>query len=64
MTGAHDQAVMNQELYRWLFTESYPHGVPPTLGEAAVDAKAAVGDGDTRRTWMLLGDPTMKLKVR
>ena len=33
-----------------------------TLGEATARAKAAVTDADIRRTWVLLGDPTMRLK--
>jgi hypothetical protein len=32
------------------------------LGEAILKAKHAVGDSDVRRSWILLGDPTMKLK--
>jgi hypothetical protein len=27
-------------------------------------AKGAIGVDDIRRTWILLGDPTMKLSVR
>jgi hypothetical protein len=64
MTDAGSQAVMNQELFRLLFIERDLHGTVLTLGEAAVRAKAAVSDGDVRRTWTLLGDPTMKLKIR
>jgi hypothetical protein len=55
---------MNQTLYRWLFTERAAPRLPLTLGEATVRAKAAVSDGDIRRTWMLLGDPTMRLTIR
>jgi hypothetical protein len=33
-----------------------------TLGEAVRRAKAATGDSDVRRTWILFGDPTTKLK--
>jgi hypothetical protein len=64
MTGADGQAVMNQELYRLLFAGSHPNGEPLTLGEAAAQAKAAVADVDIRRTWVLIGDPTMKLNIR
>jgi hypothetical protein len=64
MTEAGGQAIMNQELFRSLFTESDSNGAPLTLGEAARRAKGAVGDKDIRRTWNLLGDPTMKLRVR
>jgi Peptidase family C25 len=45
------QAVLNQELLKRLTRTS--------LGEAAVAAKAAIGDLDARRTWILFGDPTL-----
>ena len=53
------QAVMNQELYRLLFGPS-SRGL--TLGEMMRQAKGAVGDADIRRSWILLGDPTMRVK--
>ncbi|HKP87851.1 MAG TPA: C25 family cysteine peptidase [Blastocatellia bacterium] len=52
------QEAMNRELYRSLFTR----GQVIRLGEAILQAKAAVADTDIRRTWILLGDPAMKLK--
>ena len=33
-----------------------------TLGEAIVKAKSAVADTDVRRTFVLFGDPAMKIK--
>ncbi|MDA2911876.1 C25 family cysteine peptidase, partial [Nitrospiraceae bacterium AH_259_D15_M11_P09] len=33
-----------------------------TVGEAAAQAKAAVSDQDVRRSWILFGDPTTRLK--
>ncbi len=48
---------MNQELVRLLF-----QGSGLTLGEAMVRAKAAVSDPDVRRTWILFGDPALRLK--
>lgn len=51
------QAIANQALYRVLL-----NGEQLTLGEAAVKAKASVSDSDIRRTWILLGDPTTKLR--
>jgi peptidase C25-like protein len=33
-----------------------------TLGQAMVAAKASISDPDVRHTWVLLGDPTTKLK--
>jgi len=53
------QAVMNKEMIRLLF-----NGENLTLGEAAVRAKASTSDQDIRRTWILFGDPTTKLKSR
>ena len=57
MTLPDAQAVMNQEAYRQMFSSQ---GL--TIGEAVARAKAAVSNGDVRRTWILLGDPTMKLR--
>ena len=51
------QTIANQALYRALLS-----GEETTLGEAAVKSKAAVTDPDIRRTWILLGDPTTKLR--
>ena len=53
-----DQLVLNKQLYQLLFAS----GNGLTLGESMIRAKAAVTDGDIRRTWLLLGDPTMRLK--
>jgi hypothetical protein len=61
-TTASGQAVMNQEFIRQLFNGSGPKGKPLTLGEAAARAKAAVGDIDIRKSWILLGDPTMVIR--
>jgi Peptidase family C25 len=61
ITGPSGQSVMNQELFRWVFSERDSPGAPLRLGEAVVRAKAAVGDDDVRRTWILLGDPSMPL---
>ncbi|MEN3333049.1 MAG: trimeric autotransporter adhesin [Blastocatellia bacterium] len=57
MTLPDAQALMNQEAYRQMFGSQ---GL--TIGEAMTRAKAAVANGDVRRTWILLGDPTMKLR--
>jgi len=57
MTDAQTQTTMNQEFFRQLF------GNPTiTIGEAIKAAKAATDDNDVRRTWILFGDPTMKIK--
>lgn len=57
LTEPDGQAVMNKELIRLLFS-----GERLTLGEATAGAKAATGDQDVRKTWILFGDPTTRLK--
>jgi hypothetical protein len=57
MTEPGGQLMMNQELVRQLFS-----GEDGTIGEAAMKAKRAVSDKDIRRTWILFGDPTTRLK--
>jgi hypothetical protein len=49
--------MMNKEFVRLLFS-----GEGLTIGEAAMGAKAATSDQDVRRTWILFGDPSTKLK--
>jgi len=51
------QATMNRELFRILFAN-------PTisLGDAVRRAKAATSDLDLRRSWILFGDPSMRLR--
>ena len=61
-TGPNGQAVMNQEFIRQLFTETNAKGQPLTLGEAVARAKAATGDLAVRRSWILLGDPVMRIR--
>ena len=56
-TTADPQFEMNSQFYRLLFW-----GPPLRLGEAARAAKLATPDLDVRRTWILLGDPTMRLR--
>ena len=51
------QEALNQELYRLLFS-----GSAITVGEAAARAKQVVTDPDVRRSWILFGDPAMRLK--
>lgn len=51
-----EQGTLNQEFYRLLF------GGKLTVGEAAMKAKSAVKDKDVRRTWVVIGDPTTRLK--
>ena len=62
MTSPDAQAHINQQLYLSLFGGGSTKNQTFTLGEATMRAKAATGDADVRRTWVLLGDPTMRLK--
>jgi hypothetical protein len=57
LTEPAGQQTMDTELMRLLFS-----GRKPTIGEATTRAKAATGDLDVRRTWILLGDPTTRLE--
>jgi hypothetical protein len=57
MTEPDKQALMNKEMIRVLF-----NGQGLTFGEAMKRAKAATSDLDVRRTWVLFGDPTTRLK--
>ncbi|HEY2090978.1 MAG TPA: C25 family cysteine peptidase [Thermoanaerobaculia bacterium] len=50
------QAVMNNELMRQLFVSGR------SVGEALALAKSAVTDPDVRKSWILFGDPSMKLR--
>jgi hypothetical protein len=59
MTQPHDQARINQQLYRLLFSP----GLGATrLGEAIAKAKSLETNRDVRMTWVLLGDPTLRLR--
>jgi hypothetical protein len=57
LTDSATQAVMNQALIKALFGSQ-----PMTLGEAAATAKTAVIEPDVRRTWILFGDPAIRLQ--
>jgi len=58
MTLPSDQAVMNMEMFRRLYdpTTSW------TLGEAVLKAKAIELNKDARLTWILIGDPTTRIR--
>jgi hypothetical protein len=57
MTDPSAQVLMNEEAIRLLFS-----GAGLTIGEVTARAKAAAGNPDVRRTWVLLGDPATKIK--
>jgi uncharacterized repeat protein (TIGR01451 family)/fimbrial isopeptide formation D2 family protein len=56
LTSPDQQLLVNLELYRQIFAGS------PSIGDAILKAKQATKDRDVRRTWILFGDPTMKLR--
>jgi hypothetical protein len=60
VTQPEAQMSLSREFFRLLFGAS---GEPMTIGDAAAKAKAAVKDADVRRTWILLGDPMIKLRL-
>ena len=51
------QAQMNGQLYQLLLGSH-----PLTLGDAVRQAKLNTADLDVRRTWILLGDPSMRIR--
>jgi hypothetical protein len=57
LTSPAEQVTMNQTLVQLIF-----HEPMLTLGEATHAAKAAVQGQDMRRTWMLFGDPTTRVR--
>jgi hypothetical protein len=57
VTEPANQLPMNKEFIKLLF-----NGDSLTLGEATSRAKAATSDQDVRKTWILFGDPSMRLK--
>jgi len=57
LTEPDPQSLADQELFRQLFA-----GASVRLGDAALKAKSVITDSDVRRTWVLIGDPTMLFK--
>jgi hypothetical protein len=62
MTGPAGQAAINREMFGLIFGSSTIEGKPLTFGEATLRARKAVGDVDVRRTYILFGDPTGRLR--
>ena len=56
LTEPDGQAMMNRELSPALRRRAL------TIGEAISRAKQTVTDPDVRKSWILFGDPSMKLK--
>ena len=59
MTLPELQAAMNEQFYRLVFSRGGDKSL--TLGEAIQKAKSTVNDRDIRRSWILLGDPTIRV---
>jgi hypothetical protein len=57
LTTPDHQTGLNKELYRLLF-----NGERLTIGEAVMRSKRSADDSDVRRTWILFGDPTTRLR--
>jgi hypothetical protein len=64
MTFPQGQAEMNRALYKELFAARQQGSKDSAgrIGEAIQKAKRATSDIDIRRTWILLGDPTLRLQ--
>ncbi|HTG18298.1 MAG TPA: C25 family cysteine peptidase, partial [Blastocatellia bacterium] len=60
LTVPSGQSALDQQFFRSLFDGE--DGETLTLGEITSRAKAAVYDFDVRRTWILFGDPTTRIK--
>ena len=58
LTQPDQQAQMGRELFSQLFRTD----TSLTLGQAVIRAKYVVIDPDVRKSWILFGDPTMKLR--
>lgn len=56
LTQPDAQSTMNAEMLRQIFNNG------ATLGEAAVRAKRVITDQDVKKSWILFGDPSMRLK--
>jgi uncharacterized repeat protein (TIGR01451 family) len=58
LTSPDQQLRVNLALYRQLFGG----GTTPAIGDAILKAKQETTDIDVRRTWILFGDPTLKIQ--
>lgn len=56
-TETQSQFALDQEFYRQLFSNQTVR-----LGDAIRNAKAATSHSDVRRTWVLFGDPAMRMR--
>ena len=58
LTNAEPQFQMNNTLMQTLFSQPLP-----ALGDAVLTAKSGISDIDVRRTYILFGDPAMRLRL-
>ena len=61
-SSAAEQAEVNQRFYDLLLNSSKTQGRSMTLGEAAAGAKAATRKPEITSTYILLGDPAMRIR--
>jgi len=61
LTEPPSQSIMNERFYMELFRLDR-EGNGPRLGDATLRAKSVISDPDVRRTWILFGDPSMRLR--
>jgi hypothetical protein len=57
MTDTGAQSTMNEQFFKHIFANANI-----TIGQAIKYAKGATLDNDVRRTWILFGDPTMRIR--
>ena len=57
LTDAAPQSNLDQAMVKALYA-----GQGTTIGKAAMAAKSGTSDMNVRRTWILFGDPAMKLQ--
>jgi hypothetical protein len=60
LTAPDPQSVMDQQFIRLIFSDATAQS--PTLGDAVRGAKASTNNLDLRQTWILFGDPTMRIR--
>ena len=58
LTEPYNQSIMHREFIRALMGTT-----PARLGDAIIPAKGAMSDPDVRKTWVLIGDPSMRVTV-
>jgi hypothetical protein len=55
LTEPYAQSLMHRQFLTTLFSAS-----PVRLGDAIIPAKSATSDPDVRKTWILIGDPSLR----